>query len=76
MLRAAAPSTRTYRHDLGSIDVFLEPFVPRPLLVVFSATPVALHLMRWARQVGFEPVLVEPRVERVTPEHRAAERRT
>jgi xanthine dehydrogenase accessory factor len=74
VLQAAAPSTRTYRHDLGSIDVFLEPFVPRPLLVVFSATPVALHLMRWARHVGFEPVLVEPRVERVTPEHRAAGR--
>jgi xanthine dehydrogenase accessory factor len=73
-LRAAAPMTRTYRHELGSIEVFLEPFVPSPLLVVFSATPVALQLMRWAPQVGFEPVLVESRFERITPEHRAAGR--
>jgi xanthine/CO dehydrogenase XdhC/CoxF family maturation factor len=38
---------------------------------VFSATPVALHLLRWAGEVGFDPVLVESRPERVTPEHRA-----
>jgi molybdopterin adenylyltransferase len=74
ILAAAVPATRTYRHELGSIEVFFEPFVPSPLLVVFSATPVALHLMRWGRQVGFEPVLVEPRLERITPEHRAAGR--
>jgi molybdopterin adenylyltransferase len=67
-------TTRTYEHDLGSIDVFLEPYVRPPALMVFSATPVALHLMRWARQLGFDPVLVEPRTERVTPEHRSAGR--
>jgi molybdopterin adenylyltransferase len=74
VLKAAAPVTRTYRHELGSIEVFLEPFVPLPLLLVFSATPIALYLMRWARAVGFDPVLVEPRLERITPEHRAAGR--
>ncbi|CAN5282654.1 hypothetical protein BH20ACT24_BH20ACT24_21480 [soil metagenome] len=72
VLQGGAPVTRTYHHDLGTIEVFLEPFLRAPLLVVFSATPVALHVVRWSRQLGFDPVLVEDRAERVTAEHRAA----
>jgi molybdopterin adenylyltransferase len=72
VLAGRRPVTRTYVHDLGTVEVFLEPFVPPPRLVVFSATPVAFHLLRWAGEVGFDPVLVETRPERITPEHRAA----
>ncbi len=74
VLSEARPTTRTYEHDLGSIEVYLEPFVRPVLLIAFSATPVALQLTRWARDLGFDPVLVESRGERVTPEHRAAAR--
>lgn len=74
VLEAREPVTRTYRHDLGSIEVFLEPILRRPLLVVFSATPVARALLGWAGQLGFDPVLVESRTDRVTPQHRAAAR--
>jgi molybdenum cofactor biosynthesis protein B len=72
VLAARSPATRVYTHELGSVEVFLEPFLRRPQLVVFSATPVALTLMRWARDVGFDPVLVEPRAERLTDQFRAA----
>jgi xanthine/CO dehydrogenase XdhC/CoxF family maturation factor len=74
VLEAKSPATRLYTHDLGSIEVFLDPMLPRPLLVVFSATPVALHLVRWARELGYDPVLVEARRERITTEHRSAAR--
>jgi molybdopterin adenylyltransferase len=74
VLADRSPATRTYAHELGSVDVFLEPLLRRPLLVVFSATPVALHLARWGAALGFDPVLVEPRAERITPEHRSAGR--
>src|SRR5205823_5054917 len=37
-----------------------------------SATPVAACLLRWGRDVGFDPVLVESRADRVTPELRAS----
>jgi len=72
VLEGREPATRRYQTQLGTIEVFLEPVVGRPRLVVFSATPVALHLLRWARDLGFDPVLVEPRTERITPEHRRA----
>jgi len=62
---AAAPSLRTYRHDLGSIEVYLEPYPAAPMLVVFSATPVAAALLRWAPEVGFRTVLVETRPDRL-----------
>lgn len=74
VLRSRGPTTRRYTHDLGAIDVFLEPVLRRPLLIVFSATPVALTLVRWAREIGYDPVLVEPRTERITEEHRASAR--
>jgi xanthine dehydrogenase accessory factor len=62
---AGTPVLRTYRHDLGSIEVYLEPHVAAPTLVVFAATPVAAALLRSAPDVGFRTVLVETRPERL-----------
>ena len=56
---AGSPQTRTYRHDLGSIDVYLEPYAAAPVLVVFGNTPIARALVRWAPEVGFRGVLAE-----------------
>src|SRR2546427_1337596 len=36
-----------------------------PTLVVFSATPIAKALLRWAVDLGFRPVFVETRTERM-----------
>ncbi|HEX2266728.1 MAG TPA: molybdenum cofactor synthesis domain-containing protein [Actinomycetota bacterium] len=71
VLEGRKPVVRTYTHQLGSIEVFLEPSVRSPKLIVVSATPVALNLLRWGRELGFEPVLIESREERITPEFRA-----
>ena len=62
---AGTPALRTYRHDLGSIEVYLEPHSAAPTLVVFAATPVAAALLRSAPEVGFRTVLVETRPERL-----------
>jgi xanthine dehydrogenase accessory factor len=56
---AASPQLRTYSHDLGSIEVYLEPYAVSPTLVVFAATPVGRALARWAPEVGFRPLLIE-----------------
>jgi molybdopterin adenylyltransferase len=74
ILAGRVPATRTYAHELGSVEVFLEPLLRRPQLIVFSATPVALQLVRWADSLGFDPLLVESRRGRIRPEHRAAGR--
>jgi xanthine dehydrogenase accessory factor len=62
---AGSPVLRTYRHDLGSIEVYIEPHAPAPTLVVFAATPVARSLLRLASEAGFRTVLVETRRERL-----------
>src|SRR5258708_4317477 len=62
---AGTPVLRTYRHDLGSIDVYLEPHAAAPTLVVFAATPVAGALLRAAPEMGFRTVLVETRPDRL-----------
>jgi molybdenum cofactor synthesis domain-containing protein len=68
---AGEPLTRTYEHELGTVEVYLEP-TPRPhRLVVVAASPVGLEVLRQGARLGDETVLVESRAERVTPEHRA-----
>lgn len=66
------PGTAVFHHHLGDIEVFVEPRPAPDRLLVVSATPVALELLRVARGLGYRSTLVEPRVERVTGEHRAA----
>jgi xanthine/CO dehydrogenase XdhC/CoxF family maturation factor len=65
-----APTTALFSHELGQLQVFAEPRLLEPLLVVVSATPVALELLRFAGALGYRTVLVEPRVDRVLHEHR------
>jgi xanthine dehydrogenase accessory factor len=60
LLDTGTPGLRTFRHDLGSIEVYLEPFSSRPVLVVLGDTPVAAALRRWAPEVGFEVSLQAP----------------
>ena len=67
----AAPHTAVFHHDLGDIEVFVEPHPAPPSLVVVSATPVALELLRLAPGLGYRTFLVEPRGARVTPALRA-----
>src|SRR5487761_1454123 len=61
-----APVLRTYRHELGSIEAYIEPHAPAPTLVVFAATPVARSLLRMAPEAGFRTVLVETRADRLS----------
>ena len=66
-LASGEASTRTLQHDLGSIDVYVEPSLRKPLLLIFAATPVAAALVRWAPAVGFDTVVVESRAGRLGP---------
>jgi xanthine dehydrogenase accessory factor len=56
---SGSPQLRTYSHDLGSIEVYLEPYAAAPTLVVFASTPVGRALARWAPDVGFRALLVD-----------------
>ena len=72
VLATGRPILRTYHHDLGSVEGYLEPYLHRPQLVVLAATPIALWLLRWGKDLGYETVLVESRSDWVTTEHRSA----
>lgn len=47
----------------GTMDVFIEPVLPRPALVVFGASPVALALSSMARGLGYHVTLAAPAVD-------------
>jgi molybdenum cofactor synthesis domain-containing protein len=69
---AGEPQTRTYRHELGSVEVYLEPHLPARRLIVVSATDVARALRRYASRLGYETEMIEPRLERWAAEDREA----
>ena len=62
---AGEPATRVLHHDLGDVEVFVEPHRRAPRLVVVSATDVARALRAHLRLVGYHAVIVEPRAERL-----------
>lgn len=44
----------------GTMDIFIEPVLPRPNLVICGASPVALALARQAPTVGFDITICAP----------------
>lgn len=44
----------------GTMDIFVEPVLPRPALVVLGASPVALALCEQARPLGYHVTLASP----------------
>jgi xanthine dehydrogenase accessory factor len=47
----------------GTMDIFIEPMLPHPSLVIFGASPVALSLATQARQLGYKVTLAVPSAE-------------
>jgi xanthine dehydrogenase accessory factor len=44
----------------GTMDIFVEPVLPHPSLVILGASPVALSLATQARQLGYHVTLAAP----------------
>ena len=44
----------------GTMDIFVEPVLPHPSLVIFGASPVAMSLAAQARQLGYHVTLAVP----------------
>lgn len=47
----------------GAMDIFVEPVLPRPILAIFGASPVAVALSDFARRVGFFVAVCAPAAE-------------
>ena len=44
----------------GTMDIFVEPVLPQPSLVILGASPVAMSLAGLARQLGYHVTLAAP----------------
>ena len=49
----------------GTMDIFVEPVLPHPALVIFGASPVAMSLATQARQLGYHVTLAAPSADLV-----------
>jgi xanthine dehydrogenase accessory factor len=50
----------------GTMDIFVEPVLPHPSLVVLGASPVALSLAMQARQLGYHVTVAAPAADLVS----------
>lgn len=55
-------------HEIESVEVFVETYEPLPQLFVVGAVHVAIHLVHFARQLGFRTVVVDARSAFATAE--------
>jgi molybdenum cofactor synthesis domain-containing protein len=62
------PEVRTFHHDEGDVEVYLEPHGAVSRLVVVSATDVARSLKVEMERQGRQVVVLEPRAERLVAE--------
>src|ERR1017187_4116687 len=44
----------------GTMDIFVEPVLPQPALVILGVSPVALSLAAQARQLGYHVTVAAP----------------
>lgn len=49
------------------MDIFVEPVLPHPSLVIFGASPVAMALVELARPLGYHVTVAAPVVELTAP---------
>jgi xanthine dehydrogenase accessory factor len=65
--RLGRPEVRTFHHEQGDVEVYLEPHGAAARLLVVSATDVARSLRAEMERQGRAVLLVEPRRERLVP---------
>jgi molybdenum cofactor synthesis domain-containing protein len=65
VLSTGSPTTRIFTHDLGEIEVFLEPVRPAPRILIGAATDVARALRAILAPLGYRFALIEPRQDRL-----------
>src|SRR5262245_19175409 len=51
-------------HSGGSVDIYLEPVLPAPRLLLFGVSPAAQALARLGKVMGFAVDVVDPDVDR------------
>jgi xanthine dehydrogenase accessory factor len=51
-------------HSGGTMDVYLEPVLPRPQLILFGNSPVAVTLAHFARVMNYEVAVLDPAATR------------
>jgi molybdopterin adenylyltransferase len=68
VLERGEPELRTFHHDQGDVEVYLEPHGASPRLLVVSATDVARSLRAEMERQGRQVLLLESRTERLIPE--------
>ena len=54
--------------ETGAGEVFVQPFLPAPRLIIVGATHIAQVLVRLAREVAIEPFVIDPRTAFATTE--------
>lgn len=58
----------TFERDGASCELFCDVYPPAPKLFIVGAVHVAIHLCRFARELGYRTVVIDPRTAFATPE--------
>ncbi len=51
-------------HSGGSVEIFIAPVVPAPVLLVYGVSPAAMAVARFGKGVGYDVTAVDPQADR------------
>jgi xanthine dehydrogenase accessory factor len=60
---AAWAETGALHEVAPGLEVFIEPFLPPPVLLVVGGVHIAIPLTRFAKELGFRVIVVDPRAK-------------
>ncbi|RMD92906.1 MAG: XdhC family protein [Calditrichaeota bacterium] len=68
VLDARRPPRQPQIMSLENQEIFIEPILPPPRLIVIGGVHIAIPLTRFALELGYEVILVDPRTRFANPE--------
>lgn len=68
LLEGFEPKRKSFAHEGEKLDVFFDLHAPPPKLIIIGAVHVAIHLIHFAKRLGFRSIVIDPRTAFATPE--------
>jgi xanthine dehydrogenase accessory factor len=50
------------------VEIFIEPFLPQPRMIIVGAVQIATALVNFAHEIGYKTIVTDPRSAFLTPE--------
>ena len=67
-LKSGKPHKYILLQKNKKVEIFIEPFLPQPRMIIVGAVQIATALVNFAHEIGYKTIVTDPRSAFLTPE--------